>query len=99
MRATLLLKSREPLGEDGFVERVVWKVPTSVPGSAHVFKYRLALVVRGRCVVRYDNEAGKGNHRHRLGPDGAEDESPYDFRSLQALLDDFWRDVDQWRNS
>jgi hypothetical protein len=97
MRATLLLKSREPLGQDRFIERVVWKVPAPLAGSDHAFKYRLAFVVKGRCVVRYDNEAGKGNYRHWVGADGIEREVPYDFRSVQSLLDDFWREVDQWR--
>jgi hypothetical protein len=31
---------------------------------AHELWYRLALVVGGKCVLRYDNEAGKGDHRH-----------------------------------
>ena len=93
MQAKLLLKSREPLGDDRFVERVVWQVPTPVAGSAHGFRYRLAFVVAGQCVVRYDNEAGKGDHRH-LG----ERELPYRFSTLQALLGDFWRDVDNWRS-
>ena len=50
-------------------------------------------MVAGQCVVRYDNEAGKGDHRH-LG----ERELPYRFSTLQALLGDFWRDVDNWRS-
>ena len=29
-----------------------------------LIKYRLALVVDGLCVLRYDNETGKGDHRH-----------------------------------
>jgi len=33
-------------------------------GSVHSFKYRLAHVVRGVCVLRDDNEAGRGDHRH-----------------------------------
>jgi uncharacterized protein DUF6516 len=47
-----------------FVEIVVWRLPRSVRASAHGFKYRLALVENGVCVIRYDNEAGKGDHRH-----------------------------------
>jgi hypothetical protein len=66
----------------------LWCVPEPVPGSTHPYKYRLALVVDGRCVLRYDNETGKGDHCHR---DGAE--APYRFSSPTRLLDDFWRDV------
>jgi hypothetical protein len=42
--------------------------------------------------VRYDNERGKGDHRHVNGT-----EEPYRFVSLSELLDDFQRDVDNWR--
>lgn len=35
-------------------------VRLKVPGS-RFFKYRQADVVRGECVLRYDNEVGKGD--------------------------------------
>ena len=44
------------------------------------------------CVLRYDNEAGKGDHKH-IG----EDEMPYIFTSPEKLIDDFWNDVEKWR--
>ena len=42
--------------------------------------------------MRYDNEAGNGDHRH-LGTI----ETDYAFTSAERLLADFWKDVDQWR--
>ena len=92
MTAELMLNERHIVSEKAFVEMVVWRVPSPVSGSHHGFRYRLALVVDGRCVLHYDNEAGKGDHRH-VG----EDEIPYFFTTSQALLDDFWNDVDNWR--
>lgn len=92
MIAELMLNERHIVSEKTFVEMVVWRVSSPVSGSHHGFRYRLALVVDGRCVLRYDNEAGKGDHRH-VG----EDEIPYFFTTSQALLDDFWNDVDNWR--
>jgi hypothetical protein len=92
MRAEPLLQERRVLAEDSFVELVVWQVPTPVAGSAHEFKYRLALVVKGMCVLRYDNESGKGDHRHLAGV-----ETPYTFKSPARLLADFWDDVNLWR--
>jgi uncharacterized protein DUF6516 len=92
MTAELLLNDRHTLSEDTFVEMVVWRLPSPLSGSRHGFKYRLALVVNGRCVLRYDNEAGKGDHKHK-----GEKETPYIFTTPQALLDDFWHDVDTWR--
>lgn len=92
MKAELLLGERQQVAPDAFVELRVWRVPSPVPGSAHDLKYRLAYVVRGECVLRYDNERGKGDHRH-IGPD----ESAYAFTTPEQLLRDFWNDVDQWR--
>lgn len=93
MNAKLLLNERHVVSENAFVEMVVWRVPSPLSGSSHDFKYRLAFVVDGQCVVRYDNEAGKGDHKH-LG----EEEILYVFATPQALLDDFWNDVDNWRS-
>lgn len=92
MNARLMLNERHILSENVFVEMVVWLLSSPLSESRHGFKYRLALVVDGDCVLRYDNEAGKGDHKH-IG----EDEIPYDFTSPKALLDDFWNDVDNWR--
>lgn len=93
MKARLLLKERRDLGDNAFAELVVWEVPVSVPGSTHGYKYRLALVVDGVCVLRYDNEAGKGDHRH-IG----DEESAYRFTSPAALFDDFMAEAARWRD-
>ncbi len=42
-----------------------------VVGSAHSFKYSLAYVIHGMCVLRYDNEAGKGDHLHFDGEESS----------------------------
>jgi Family of unknown function (DUF6516) len=93
MKAELLLRERLPVGEDAFVEQVVWRLPRPVPGSAHPFKYRLAFVVNGVCMIRYDNEAGKGDHRH-IGTE----ETGYAFTTVDQLLADFWANVDAWES-
>lgn len=92
MKPRLLLNERRVIAEDAFVEMVVWGLPSPPAGSTHRFKYRLALVVNGNCVLRFDNEAGKGDHKH-IG----QKEFPYVFTTPQALLDDFWNEVNQWR--
>ena len=61
-------------------------------GSTHRLKYRSALIVAGECVLRYDNEMGKGDHRH-VG----KTEAAYAFSSYEKLLADFWADVEAWR--
>jgi hypothetical protein len=93
MRATPLLRERRVVSEGAFVELVVWQVPSPVSGSAHAFKYRLAFVVDDVCVLRYDNETGKGDHKH-IG----KEQMPYVFTTPARLLEDFWNDVDRWRS-
>lgn len=92
MKAQALLNERHQLGPAAFVELRIWRVPQPVLESSHDLKYALAYVVDGVCVLRYDNEAGKGDHRH-LGAS----ETDYAFTTPAALLADFWKDVDQWR--
>jgi len=92
MGTVLLLEERRYLAEDRFVELVVWQVSRPVRASKHLFKYRLAFVVNGECVLRYDNEAGKGDHRH-----AREVESPYTFTTPEQLYADFMADVTDWR--
>src|SRR3954463_2346429 len=64
MEAELLFRKREGLSETAFVEMVIWRAPDPVRGSGHSFKYRLALVADGVCLLRYENEAGKGDNKH-----------------------------------
>lgn len=90
MDAELLLHRRDALSETAFIERVLWLLPRALPGSSHTFKYRLALIVNGECVMRYDNEAGKGDHKH-IG----DREEPYAFAGIDALLADFRADVER----
>lgn len=92
MKAELLLRERHVVSDTAFAEIRIWRVARPVRGSSHDLKYALAYVVRGACVLRYDNEAGKGDHRH-IG----QIEHPYAFTSPQQLLADFWKDVDDWR--
>jgi hypothetical protein len=82
------------------MEMVLWQLPRASPDRPHGLKYRLYLGRAGKPLVRYDNEAGKGDHRH-VGPD--ETEQPYSFATVEQLLEDFlaecrsygWRSDDE----
>lgn len=93
MKAVQLVSTRIPCSESTFAELVLWRLPQPVEGSTHGFKYRLAYVVRGECVLRYDNEAGKGDHRHVGGI-----ESTYTFTTPEQLIADFRRDIERWND-
>jgi hypothetical protein len=92
VNAELLVRSRVEFAEDLHAEIVLWRVPTPVRGSTHEYKYRFALIHRGICVLRYDNEAGKGDHRH-IG----NRELPYVFTTREALERDFEADIALYR--
>ena len=85
--AELILRTRTAHA-GGIVEMVVWRVPKPVPPSEHAFKYRLVFVRAGKRVVGYDNERGKGDHKH-LG----EREIAYRFVDVDTLMADFLSDV------
>ena len=90
MTAELIQQRRYALGDDRFADVSIWRLAAPLPPSTHGFKYRLALVANGVCLLRYDNERSKGDHKH-LG----EQEVPYTFIGLDQLVDDFWADVDR----
>lgn len=87
-KAELLADDRYDLSPGLFVEIRVSLLPQSLRGSHHRFKYSLAFVADDVCVLRYDNEAGKGDHRHVRNR-----ETSYHFVDLETLQADFWRDV------
>lgn len=86
MKARQLFRYKERQ-HDLTVEIVIWELPGKTRERTHALKYRLYCGRGGHCVVRYDNEAGKGDHRHY-----GDREEPYIFTSLEQLLDDFRRD-------
>lgn len=92
MKAELLMRERLILSRRAFIEIVIWKLPQPLPYSRHALKYRLAYIANQRCVLRFDNEAGKGDHKHL-----DEVEAPYIFTSLDALLENFWAEVNKRR--
>jgi hypothetical protein len=87
-KAVLIFEERRDVREDCFVEVVLWQLPRPTLGSWHSFKYRFALIVNDTCVLRYDNERGKGDHRHY-----GEHEEQYQFTTPEALFADFGADV------
>jgi hypothetical protein len=93
MKATELFRRRIVYTENSFAELVLWRLSGPLSGSNHAFKYRLAYVVDGECVLRYDNEAGKGDHRH-VGSR----ESRYVFSTPERLIADFQRDIARWND-
>jgi len=93
MKAELLLRSRLDFEDGTLVEMVIWRVPRSVQGSNHGYKYRLFYGRPGKRLVGYDNERAKGDHRHL-----EDHEEPYLFEDVETLVRDFLADVERWRS-
>ena len=93
MKAVALVRHRVIVAADAFVEVSVWRLVRPLPPSAHHFKYRLAYVVAGECVLLYDNERGKGDHRHR-----GSRQTAYAFVSPDRLIADFQADIARWNH-
>jgi hypothetical protein len=93
MKAQLLIQTNQRFHADAVAHLTIWTLPMPVRGSQHHYKYRLAYVVNDVCVLRYDNEAGKGDHRH-IG----DVETSYTFIDTDTLIDDFMADIARWNN-
>ena len=89
MDARQLFRFRDIQG-DVTVDMIIWALPKPTVGRLHGLKYRLYCGKNARCVVRYDNESGKGDHRH-YGPR----EEAYAFESVEKLIADFKADCEQ----
>jgi len=93
MKARVLFDRRVVVSEDAFAELVLWEVPEPLSGSKHHYKYRLAFVAAGVCILRYDNEAGKGDHKRVNGK-----EAKFRFVSVDKLVADFFKEVKRWQD-
>lgn len=92
MKADLLYRHRQDFDDGAIIEAVIWKLQTPIKGSRHPYKYRLFYGYPGQRIVGYDNERGKGDHRHCRGK-----ETAYRFVSPEKLLDDFIADIEAER--
>ena len=92
MGAQLFRRERVILDENSFITLVIWEVDPAVAGSLHRYKYSFAYIVNELCLMRYDNERGKGDHKHC-----GESEIKTDFTTIEALINDFFNDVEKLR--
>jgi hypothetical protein len=69
------------------LEIKMWRVPVS-QHTPHGYKYSLVYIVGNERAIGYDNERGKGDHKHLFG-----NEHPYSFKGLRELARDFKRDI------
>lgn len=92
MKATLIFRDKTLLPDGAIVEMVIWQLPAKNSERPHGVKYRLYYGRARLRIVGYDNERGKGDHRHIRGH-----ETEYHFVSVEQLVADFLADVDRER--
>ena len=92
MKASRVFYDRTELPDGGIVEMSIWRVPSPVIGSVHAFKYSLFYGRPGQRIVGYDNERGKGDHKHLY-----DSEERYVFSTVERLVGDFLTDVKRER--
>ncbi len=74
-------------------EMVIWQLTKKIRDAPHGVKYRLYYGLEdGTCIIRYDNETGKGDHRHLRNR-----EETYRFRDVETLVADFLKDIESER--
>ena len=89
LKATPTYSAKRVLPSGVVIEIAIYRLPQPDAGRPHGYKYRLFCGdAEGRCLVRYDNEQGKGDHVHY-----GDREQPYVFASAEQLLADFARDI------
>jgi hypothetical protein len=87
MKAELIFHRKNVEANGDIIEMKMWKVAISKDNPKGV-KYSLAYIKGAKRIVGYDNAEGKGNHRHYK-----DREEPYNFRGVDVLINDFYRDV------
>ena len=94
MDAIPIARAKEVRDDGSIVEIVIWELSEPLQPCTHRYKYRLYFGANGVGRVRYDNERGKGDHRHIENA-----EFDYVFTSVEQLLEDFRVDVERWEES
>ena len=84
-KATLVIDRKQNRADGSIIQAVVWELPVPLR-----YKYRLYFGKDGICLVRFDNEQGKGDHKHVKGV-----ESPYRFIDIHTLLKDFRNTIEE----
>ena len=88
MASEKLFHEKRILSDGAVIEMVIWRLPSPVLGSLHGYKYRLYFGRAGTRIVGFDNERGKGDHKHIDGV-----ETAYVFTTVDQLVADFLNEV------
>ena len=94
MSATLIFRDKYIYADGAIREMVIWQLPEPDSERSHGLKYRLFYGYPNQCLIRYDNERGKGDHRHI-----EDNEEIYQFETVEKLVADFESDIARLRGA
>ena len=95
MNARLIYREKYIYADGAVREMVLWQLTRKSADRPHGIKYRLYYgLADGTCLVRYDNERGKRDHRHFRNK-----ETPYRFKNVESLVTDFLSDIEYVRSA
>ena len=89
-KAKLEIHAKKEYASGEIVEMTVWILPNASTERPHGLKYSLYYGRGGKRIIGYDNERGKGDHRHIL-----DIEEPYMFHSIEKLITDFLESIEK----
>jgi hypothetical protein len=93
MKAARIFYDKALLPDGAVVEMTIWQLPRATLKRPHGLRYSLFYGYNGQRVVGYDNERGKGDHKHLDLL-----ELRYKFVSVEKLITDFLQDVERMKN-
>lgn len=91
--AEIIFRDKYVFADGAIREMIIWRLPTADVVRPHGLKYSLYYGFPGTRLVGYDNELGKGDHRHY-----GDREEPYNFSTVEQLVADFEKDIDSLRS-
>jgi hypothetical protein len=94
MNAVRIFDDKALLPDGSIVEMVIWQLPSASLERPHGLKYRLFYGRDGQRIVGYDNERGKGDHKHIMNA-----EKRYKFTTVDKLVADFLADIERIKNA
>ena len=93
MVARLLYREKFIYSDGAIREMVLWQLSHKISDRPHGLEYRLYYGLGdGTCLVRFDNESGKGDHKHV----GSQEEG-YRFIDVETLVADFLAEIEKAR--
>ena len=93
MKAVKIFYDKAILPDGATVQMTIWQLPRSTQERPHGLKYSLFYGGQDDCIVGYDNESGKGDHKHIRDV-----QTRYKFVNVEAMVTDFLADVERIRN-